>query len=224
MRQMTIGRGMLACALLILTSAGCVTKGNYEDMEADRDQVRGERDRLAGEVEALASVNLELGRDLEAKETEVAALTVDYDGLVGELETEVVSGQIEIQQLIDGIRMKVSDELLFASGSTTLSVEGKDLLAKVAGQIKGGNAIISVEGHSDDVRVGPTLRKRYPTNWELAGARAARIVRLLSEEGVDPSQLRAVSRGPFAPIASNESEEGRAQNRRSEIIVRPIPR
>jgi chemotaxis protein MotB len=146
-----------------------------------------------------------------------------YDELVGELQVEVAAGQIEIQQLIDGIHLNVSEELLFESGSAHLHATGREVLARVAGQIKDDAAIIAVEGHTDSVGISGRLKATYPTNWELAGARAAVVVRALSESGVDPSMMRAISRGPFAPIASNDSTEGRAKNRRTEIILRPIP-
>jgi chemotaxis protein MotB len=70
-----------------------------------------------------------------------------------------------------------------------------------------------VEGHTDDVPVA----RRYPSNWELAAARASSVVRLMIELGVEPDRLKAVSRAEFAPVASNETDEGRAKNRRIEI-------
>ncbi len=72
---------------------------------------------------------------------------------------------------------------------------------------------IAVEGHTDDVPVA----RRFPSNWELAAARASSVVRLLIDLGVEPKRLTAVSRAEFAPIASNDSAEGRAKNRRIEI-------
>ncbi|HEX9815165.1 MAG TPA: OmpA family protein, partial [Myxococcota bacterium] len=72
---------------------------------------------------------------------------------------------------------------------------------------------IAVEGHTDDVPVA----RRYPSNWELAAARASSVVRLMVELGVGPERFKVVSRGEFAPIASNETAEGRAKNRRIEI-------
>jgi chemotaxis protein MotB len=151
-------------------------------------------------------------------------MAATHDQLVNELRDELESGQIQIKRLVDGISLDVSDELLFSSGEARLNEAGKALLARVAGQISGDDSVLSVEGHTDDVRVGAALRDRYPTNWELAGARAAIVVRTLSEAGVDPIRMRAVSRGPFAPIASNETAEGRARNRRTEIILRPLPK
>jgi chemotaxis protein MotB len=70
-----------------------------------------------------------------------------------------------------------------------------------------------VEGHTDDVPVA----RRYPSNWELAAARASSVVRLMIEQGVEPERIKVVSRAEFAPIASNETNEGRAKNRRIEI-------
>ncbi len=124
---------------------------------------------------------------------------------------------------MDGIRLAVSDELLFPSGSAELESGGRDVLIRVAKQIGDEQAIVAVEGHTDNVRIGPSLRKRYTSNWELAAARAAGVVRLLNENGLAGERLRAVSRGPFAPIASNDTAKGRARNRRTEIVLRPVP-
>ncbi len=198
-----------AVALTAVTSIGCVSSGKYNELEAERDALAAEQTEIAGQLESLRAENEEM------KST--------YGELVRELQSEVEAGQITIQEVVDGIRLGVSDELLFSSGGTTIGETGTSLIARVAGQIKDEDAIIFVEGHTDDVPVGKSLRARYPTNWELAGARAALVVRELSENGVDPTRLRAVSRGPFAPLVPNDSPENRARNRRTEIILRAVP-
>jgi chemotaxis protein MotB len=220
-----------ALGLLLVGPFGCVTKGTYEELQSERDRLQSEREsletqnaELAEEIETLAATRVALSQELEARDEQVAELRGTYDQLVGELESEVASGQVEVQQLLDGIRLNVSDELLFASGSASLNEKGRELIDRVAAQIADDQAIISVEGHTDDVRISRSLQARYPTNWELAGARAATVVRALAENGVAPESLRAVSRGQFAPLASNDTPEGRASNRRTEIILRPIPR
>jgi chemotaxis protein MotB len=215
---------LLASALLWLTTAaGCVTKGSYQEVETQRDRALAQRDDLTVQLGEVKSANSALREELDATETEVASLRGTYDELVTELQTEVAAGQIEVLQLLDGIRLNVSDELLFASGSTVVNEKGRALLARVATQIADENAVISVEGHTDNVAISRKLKDRYPTNWELAAARASSVVRLLSENGVDPTRLRAVSRGPFAPVVPNDTPEGRAKNRRTEIILRPLP-
>ena len=77
-------------------------------------------------------------------------------------------------------------------------------------------------GFTDNVPIRGNLAKRYPTNWELAGARAASVVRLLESTGIDSTKLIASSYGDNFPVASNDTEEGRAQNRRIEIRLRPL--
>jgi len=213
---------VVSATLLVPLTVGCVTRGKFNDLEAEKQTVQADRDALAQELAGIQSERDALMAGLAEAEAEKAAMSGTYSELVGELQSEVAAGQVEIQQIIDGVRLNVSDELLFSSGSVTLGDAGSDVLIRVAGQIKDEAAITSVEGHTDNVRVGPSLRKRFPTNWELAAARAAVVTRLLAENGVDPTRLRSISRGPFAPVASNDTEEGRAKNRRTEIILRPI--
>jgi chemotaxis protein MotB len=210
-------------ALGVAASTGCVTSGTYEELEKQHQAATAENERLAQEVDLLQSENAALTSAVAAAQSKVAALNQTHDQLVAELQAEVASGQIEIQQLVDGVRLNVSDELLFPSGGVELNDAGRALIVRVAGQLKSERSTIFVEGHTDNVRIGKSLRARYPTNWELAGARASMVVRVLSEAGIDPTRMRSVSRGPFAPIASNETEEGRARNRRTEIILRSLP-
>jgi chemotaxis protein MotB len=204
-------------AAVVALSAGCVSTGKYDDLRDERDALAVERDALVEEQQVLAA-------ELDSVRAENEEMKSTYGQLVRELQAEVEAGQITIQRVVDGIRLGVSDELLFRSGGVSLDAEATALLARVAGQIKSQDAIVFVEGHTDDVQVGSNLKARYPTNWELAGARAALVVRKLSENGVDPERLRAVSRGPFDPLVPNDSPENRARNRRTEIILRNPPK
>jgi chemotaxis protein MotB len=81
---------------------------------------------------------------------------------------------------------------------------------------------IDVIGNTDNVPVGPGLAERFPTNWELGGARAAIVVRTLQAAGIDPTTMRAVSAGQYHPVASNDTPQGRAKNRNTEILLRPM--
>ena len=91
----------------------------------------------------------------------------------------------------------------------------------MAAQIANSPHKVEVEGHTDDVAIVGALAERYPTNWELAGARAARVVRLFQDEGIEGSRMRVVSNAEFDPATSNDSPEGRRRNRR--IGIRLIP-
>jgi chemotaxis protein MotB len=140
------------------------------------------------------------------------------------LRSEIAADQVKIEQLENGIRVRMSDALLYRSGSVELHPKGREALDKVASQLANmaaqGNEV-DVVGNTDDVPVGPELRDRYPTNWELAGARAAIVVRYLQEKGVDPGKLRAISAGQYRPVADNDTAAGRAQNRCTDLLLRP---
>ncbi len=174
-------------------------------------------------TEAILSGTL---RDREAKLAsrgeELRNLQGTYEGLVADLQQELADGQIEIEQLRTGIRLNLAQDVLFASGSAKLSRAGISVVNKVAGRLKKAPYRIQVQGHTDPIPIRSTLRNRYPTNWELAAARASQVVRLLAEQGVGPDRLRAVSFGEYRPVASNETAEGRAKNRRIEIRLEPL--
>ena len=157
--------------------------------------------------------------EFESRVQEVDRLHDTYEGLVSDLEAEVATGQIEIQQLREGLRLNLTQEVLFPSGSAEVNASGRAVLGKVAERVRGIPHEVEVQGHTDNV---PIHSKRYPTNWELAGARASRVVRLLEESGVDPERLWAVSHGEYAPVAPNDSDAGRAKNRRIEITLKPV--
>ena len=144
--------------------------------------------------------------------------------LEASLQSEVNADQVKIEQLENGIRVRMSGELLYRSGSVALSPSGEKALSKVAPQLAtmaSENNEIDVIGNTDDVPIGRELAERYPTNWELAGARAAVVVRFRQESGVDPTKLRAISAGQYHPIGPNDSEVDRQHNRRTDLLLRP---
>ena len=137
------------------------------------------------------------------------------------LRSEINADQVEIEQLKNGIRVRMSSDLLFREGGIELSEAGRAALDKIAPQRAGQSDEIDVVGNTDNVPVGPALVDRYPTNWELGGARASIVVRHLQAAGVDPTAMRAISAGQYHPVASNDTAQGRAQNRNTEILLRP---
>jgi chemotaxis protein MotB len=181
---------------------------------------------LETDVRRLRKAEAELSETLaaraeefESRGEEVGRLRETYEGLVSDLEAEVATGQIEIQQLREGLRLNLTQEVLFSSGSAEVNTGGRAVLTKVAERVRGLPHGVEVQGHTDNV---PIHSERYPTNWELAGARASRVVRFLEQEGVAPDRLCAISHGEYAPVAPNDSEAGRAKNRRIEITLKPV--
>jgi len=198
-----------------------ITRADLTSSLADVERRASQLDEtLATEREARIAA----AAALQVREAQISSMQSTYDELVTDLESEVSSGQIEIERLREGLRLNVSDEVLFETGSAQLDSIGRDVLIKVAGQLESLSDFIEVRGHTDDRRIRGSLAKRYPSNWELAAARAARVVRLLEAHGVAGSRLAAVSLGANDPIAENDTPQNRALNRRIEIRLLPTGR
>lgn len=131
-------------------------------------------------------------------------------------------GSVQVVRDIGRHDLTFGSEALFASGSADLSVPGKELLTALAGSIAGEGLPtlqeIQVGGHTDTV---PTSGSGFDDNLELSTARAAQVVRFLTDAGVDPRQVKlsATGYGEFQSVEPNDSEEGRAANRRIEMLI-----
>lgn len=202
----------------------------------DFEDVRISREQLEERVSALSATKRALSMELETTSTElerskeelartaaeVEKLNSTYANLVSDLEAELASGQIQIEQLKEGLRVNVADEVLFASGSATLDSTGRKVLVKVAKQLASLEHRVEVQGHTDNIPIRGSLTRTFPTNWELAAARAARVARLLQEQGVHGDRLIVASFAEFKPLAPNSTADGRAMNRRIEIRLLPL--
>jgi chemotaxis protein MotB len=158
------------------------------------------------------------------KEQEIDRLTETYDELVADMQEEIEQGQITITQLADRLSVSMVDKILFPSGKAEIMPEGIEVLERVGNILKNvQDKTIRVEGHTDNVQIHPNLQKQFPTNWELSTSRATNVVRFLQDTvGIDPAHLQAIGMSEYHPVATNETVEGRSQNRRIEIILTPL--
>ena len=165
--------------------------------------------------------NLELER--LAREARIAELAQTYDTLVASLEDEIHRGEVTISKLKNRLTVNLAQKILFPSGSAGLSSEGQAVIAQVGEVLKDvTDKTILVEGHSDNLKIRQTLQQKFPSNWELSAARAASVVRYLQNSvGITGEKLSIGAYGPYRPLADNATEEGRAQNRRIQIILVP---
>jgi len=134
------------------------------------------------------------------------------------LEPLIEEGQIKIKRKPYWLELDINTSLLFSSGSATLEADARPALAQVARILGRRDVRIHVEGHTDNLPISNTI---YPSNWELSSGRAATVVHLFAQNGVDPIRMVAIGYGEFQPLAENATEAGRAQNRRVEVIVLP---
>ncbi|HTF96945.1 MAG TPA: flagellar motor protein MotD [Cellvibrio sp.] len=147
--------------------------------------------------------------------------TTDELSQISDLVTEKFSQLID-DQLIQvssnelWLQIELKDSILFESGSAETSVQAQRIFDEIAGILKNYSNPVQVEGFTDNIPINST---RYPTNWELSTARASAIVKYMVTKGVAPERLSAVGYGEYQPVAPNDSETGRAQNRRVAIMI-----
>jgi len=118
------------------------------------------------------------------------------------------------------VYVSLEEKLLFKSGSDVVDAKGKEALKALVAVLNNTNSInVMIEGHTDNVPIRTNL---FKDNWDLSTARATAILRIITKDyGFDPLRITASGRGQFHPVASNDTEEGRASNRRTEIILSP---
>jgi chemotaxis protein MotB len=156
-----------------------------------------------------------------AAAAEIAKTKKSYEDLTAGLQSEIAAGQIQITQLKGKLTVNLVDKILFDSGKAEVKADGRTVLDKVGSVLNGvAGKNISIEGHTDNKPIAGDLRSKYDTNWELSTARATAVARYLQDHAkVDPARLVAAGYGEYHPVASNDTPEGRAQNRRIEIVL-----
>jgi chemotaxis protein MotB len=219
-----VAGALLAAAFM----AGCVSKGDYEKLEADKNgEIAGlKKDKTALEQQksSLEQQQAESRKQIASLEQEKAKLQTasqqdksQYDALVRNLTDEVKKGELQVRQYKDMLTVDVAEQLFFDSGRADLKDTGKTVLKKVGEALKGyEDKVIRVVGHTDNV---PIKTKVFPSNWELSVARATTVVRYLQEVGIPPERMVASGRAEYQPVAENDTPEGRKKNRRIEITL-----
>jgi len=194
--------------------------GIRKDLKESRRQQTAFSEKIR-ELEA----RLEHARKARQEEADIqqklSELTREFRVMLAQMEAEVEQKGVTIERLRNELSVTVVDRILFDSGSARLRPEGEDVLLRVVGVLKEARQkSIRVVGHTDNVPIGLDLRDKYPTNWELSAARAASVVRFL-HRFLDPDKMEAVGCSFYDPVAENETPEGRAKNRRVEIMIAP---
>lgn len=179
---------------------------------------QAELDRLRAELQEKADAV----QKLQGEKAVLEAKSQTFQELADSLKTEIAQGQIKLKEAQGRLSVDLIDKILFDSGSTTIKPAGQEALRKVAAVLRNiQDKQIMVEGHTDAAVIHGELAKTFPTNWELSVSRATTVVRFLQDAGVDPANLGAAGFSKYRPVADNESESGRSQNRRIEIVLTP---
>ena len=174
---------------------------------------------IAKLVDEINASNKYIKQLVEAKSKSDSLNMVLTNNLTRSLSRDELK-DVDIKVLKGVVYISLSDNMLYKSGSWDISQQAMATLSKIAKIIKDyGDYDVLVEGNTDDV---PITRTNIKDNWDLSALRASAVVRVLQEKfGVNPSRLTAGGRGEFNPVGDNTTADGRARNRRTEIIITP---
>ena len=218
--------------------------GDFAQLSIQKDKITADRDELdkvlksksdslsktinelRGKTAVLEMENASLKEGVanlkKTKEEEVKSVSKTYENLMQEMKGEIAQGQVAITELKGKLTVDVLDKILFASGEAEVKPEGLAVLQRVIDILKNvKDKAIRIEGHTDNVKIGGALARKYATNWELSAARAINVTRYLQKQGIDPALLASVAYGEYKPVADNSTSEGSAKNRRIAIILQP---
>ena len=226
-------------------------EGKLEDCYSNSDQLSQRLTRLLKDTTLLGSelrnykslLNSNLGEQdkLNALLGQKMKELEEREQTINELQDMIASQQRRVQEILGSVKdallgfsndeltisekdgkiyIAMSDKLLFTSGSAKVDKRGEQALAQLAEVLNKQTDIdIAIEGHTDSK---PIHTAQFSDNWDLSVIRATSVVRILTQKyNVNPLQIQPSGRGEFMPVADNESAEGRAKNRRTEIIIAP---
>ena len=233
---------LISLGLSLLMVFSCVSKSKYVELEnrSNETQAQLEQDKtnLQTQLSKLQSENNRLSETIEGlktelrqeklavqkKEGEISELEKTRREIESSLKEQIAQKDIKLEEIEGRLKVTFVDKILFDSGSAMIKPKGQEVLLKLADSFRDNeDQNIVVEGHTDDVQIGSALLDRFPTNWELSTARATAVVRFLQEKGnITPQRLTASGFSFYQPVASNDTPEGRKQNRRIEIILVPV--
>jgi chemotaxis protein MotB len=232
--------GWVAVAALALTGCG-VSKEQYDAKAKEADDSKAQVGRLQQQLAAdegqITQLKSSLGMaqsqavtDEQKSQLEEAKRALqeaqERGKLLDDLQTKfkrmIDAGHLKVTTRHGRVVLQLHNDVLFDPGDAEVKPAGKTALAEVAATLRSvGGKRFQVAGHTDSEPITTDKRKLFPTNWELSTARAIAVVKLLTSEGVDPSNLSAAGYGPYDPVATNATPDGQAKNRRIEITLVP---
>lgn len=207
----------------VLAAKELSLQNEIQSMAVALDQANADVDYLSTRLRYASKHLRRIRKQIRTTESNADALIMLQLERTASLSDELQDKQTQMEQLIsDFSAITLKSDVVYESGSARLNEHGLAVLTNVSKQLlKFPNRIVSVEGHADSKQISARLAQYYPTNWELSAARAAAAAKFLIDQGVPEESVRVVGYGPLHPVASNDSDEGRAANRRIEIRLVP---
>jgi chemotaxis protein MotB len=201
---------------------------HQQQIEAMHEQLSDMQQTNEQLLATIEELNQALEKEKIAREARLAKVKNTYNQLVGALEEEIKRGELTISNLEGQLSVNLLNKILFDSGKTVIKKEGLKVLQSLGDVLsKFPDKALQVAGHTDNVQISERLRERFPSNWELSTARATSVVHFLQDKiGLPGERIIAAGYGEYQPVASNDDAEGRALNRRIQILLvpyKPLP-
>jgi len=197
-------------------------RGELAQTQERLQEMLNDRQALNAEIMALQDELKRLTGERDANAEAVArakARIATFQGMLGKFKSMIDSGKIKIKIVNNKMLVEMASAILFPSGKAKLSEEGEEALTEVAAVLSTiPDRAFQVAGHTDNV---PISNKRFGSNWELSSARAVAVVEHLIDNGMAAENLSSAGYADTQPVATNETDDGRAQNRRIEIVLQP---
>ena len=198
------------------------TEEELQGLQAQNGALASRLTALGENVENLEGQNTRLQQalnELQAREQQAQQRLATFRNLLERFRSMIESGQLRVRIVRNRMVVELPEGILFDSGRADLKDGGQTTLTEVAGVLAQiDNRSFQIAGHTDNI---PIRNRRFANNWELSTQRAVTVTRYLIAQGVPANRVSAAGYADTEPTASNESDEGRAQNRRIEIVLLP---
>lgn len=241
---------ILSPLLALALASGCVSSGKYKNLEdqqqktaaeneankvqlatsqakvselngrlgianTEKNQLQGEKSQLQGSVKEMQTALEQMKKRRQESEKRLA----EFKELTAKFSKLVNSGKLSVKMVQGRMTVALSTDILFSSGSAKLSAEGVAAINEVTQLLKSlEGRKYQIEGHSDNV---PMKSAMYPSNWELASARAVTVLKTMIDAGMAPDQISGATYGDTQPVSDNTTAAGKKLNRRIAIVIVP---
>jgi len=206
----------LQAAIRVLSQQNDRLKQRLKQLGEDVSKLEAEKGTIAEDLEKQKRQLEELKKAQAATEARLR----QFKDLLAKFKAMIDAGKLQVEIRNGKMTVKLPEGILFPSGKAELKPEGQAVIEQVTDILRAvPNRSFQVAGHTDNVPVG--RGSRFRSNWELSAARALAVVKVMIDRGMEPKRLSAAGYADTDPVESNDTPEGRAKNRRTEIVLLP---
>jgi chemotaxis protein MotB len=208
---------LLMAFFVVLYAMSSVQEKKYSQLKQSVKQALGQsQQEITPEPATPLPIPLSSTSSAPPRDPKAVTLEQIAQDLEKKLGTLIASDTVKITRSPQGVSIEINASILFPMGEANLQPQSVGTLEQVSQALKAYDYPIHVAGHTDNVHINS---KEFPSNWELSAARASRVVRLFESNGIARKQMMAIGYADTQPMTSNDTQDGRMQNRRVQITL-----